>query len=142
METTVKIRARYDETDQMGVIYHANYYKWFNIGRTEFLRDLGCDYRKLESSGIIFPVIESGCKHFYPAYYDDEIIINVRLAEFKGVRMRVAYEIINEANGKKLAEGYTLHGIVDGDLKPVRVNRTENECLKILIEAMKEEENA
>ncbi|PLX33656.1 MAG: hypothetical protein C0604_03260, partial [Clostridiales bacterium] len=114
----------------------------FNIGRTEFLRDLGCDYRKLESSGIIFPVIESGCKHFYPAYYDDVIIIKVRLADFKGVRMRVAYEIINGANGKKLAEGYTLHGIVDGDLKPVRVNRTENECLKILIEAMKEEENA
>jgi len=142
LETTVKIRARYDETDQMGVIYHANYYKWFNIGRTEFLRDLGCDYRKLESSGIIFPVIESGCKHFYPAYYDDEIIIKVRLADFKGVRMKVAYEIIDDANGKKLAEGYTLHVIVDGDLKPVRVNRTENECLKILIEAMKEEENA
>lgn len=139
METTVKIRARYDETDQMGVIYHANYYKWFNIGRTEFLRETGCDYRKLEASGIVFPVLESGCKHYAPAYYDDEIIIRVRLSEFKGVRMRVTYEIINEKTGKRLAEGFTLHGIVDGNLKPIRVNKTENECLKILMGAMKEE---
>jgi hypothetical protein len=56
--------------------------------------------------------------------------------------MRVAYELVNYARGKKLAEGFTIHGLVDGNLKPVRVNRTENECLKILIEAMKEENNA
>lgn len=142
METTVQIRARYDETDQMGVIYHANYYKWFNIGRTELLRRLGCDYRRLEASGIIFPVLESGCRHIAPAYYDDEILIETRLAEFKGVRMRVAYRILNEKTGKVLAEGFTLHGIVDGNLKPVRVNRTDNECLKLLIEAMKEDKHA
>ena len=72
-ETTVRVR--YGETDKMGVVYHANFIPYFELGRTDALRSMGLSYRQFEASGIIMPVIEVGIKYHKPAYYDDELII-------------------------------------------------------------------
>ena len=83
MGNTTSIRVRYQETDQMGVVYHGNYFTWFDIGRTEFFRNMGMVYTRLEEEGILLPVIEAQCRYIKPAKYDDEIIINTKLVKLK-----------------------------------------------------------
>lgn len=117
------IRTRYAETDQMGVIYHANYFTWFEIGRTEFFRQLNMDYKDLEAENILLPVIDVGCKYIHSAKYDDEIIIQTRLTSLKGVRLEFRYEIIRKSDNVLLAEGYTKHAFVNKELKPVNFKK-------------------
>lgn len=117
------IRTRYAETDQMGVIYHANYFTWFEIGRTEFFRQLKMDYSKLEEENILLPVIDVGCKYIQSAKYDDEIIIKTWLTSLKGVKLEYKYEIIRKSDKVLLAEGYTRHAFVNKELKPVNFKK-------------------
>ncbi|SCG83830.1 hypothetical protein DW1_2266 [Proteiniborus sp. DW1] len=117
------IRTRYAETDQMGVIYHANYFTWFEIGRTEFFRQLNMDYKDLEAENILLPVIDVGCKYMQSAKYDDELIIQTRLTSLKGVRLEFRYEIIRKSDNVLLAEGYTKHAFVNKELKPVNFKK-------------------
>ncbi|MBS4535670.1 acyl-CoA thioesterase [Clostridium sp. D2Q-14] len=121
------VRARYSETDQMGIIYHANYFNWFEVGRTEFFRNLGYDYKKLEEIGILLPVIDVGCKYKISAKYDDEIIIETWIEKMKGVKMEFNYNIIRKKDNIILAEGYTLHAFVDNNLKPVNFKKKYND---------------
>ncbi|RKD33413.1 acyl-CoA thioesterase [Thermohalobacter berrensis] len=123
MVSETNIRARYSETDQMGVIYHANYLNWFEIGRTEFFRKLGKDYRELEEENVLLPVIDVGCKYIKAAKYDDEIIIKTKLVKLKGVRLEFNYEIIRKEDNVLLAEGYTKHAFVDKQLKPINFRK-------------------
>ncbi|MTI65658.1 MAG: acyl-CoA thioesterase [Firmicutes bacterium] len=125
-ETTIK--ARYSETDQMGIIYHANYFSWFEIGRTEFLRSLGMEYKELENKDVLLPVIDVGCKYKVAAKYDDEIIIKTKLDNLKGVKIKFFYEIVRKKDDKLLAEGYTQHAFVDKDLKPVNFRKNFKEA--------------
>jgi acyl-CoA thioester hydrolase len=117
--TTSRFRVRYAETDQMGVVYYANYYVWFEIGRTDFCRDHGFVYREMESEdGLYIIVAESRCRYKSPARYDDEILVKTRL---KNVRRRVlvfGYEIHRADPQELLAEGETVHVIVDRDGRP------------------------
>ncbi len=117
------IRTRYAETDQMGVIYHANYFTWFEIGRTEFFRELNMDYRELEEENILLPVIDVGCKYIRAAKYDDEIIIKTKLTNIRGVKLIFNYEIIRKSDNVLLAEGYTKHGFVTKELKPINFKK-------------------
>ncbi|WP_425448394.1 acyl-CoA thioesterase [Dethiothermospora halolimnae] len=126
------IRARYAETDQMGIIYHANYFTWFEIGRTEFFRNLGMDYKDLEYRNVLLPVIDVGCKYITSAKYDDEIIIRTKLSKLKGVKLKYEYEIIRKEDNKLLAEGYTLHAFVDKDLKPVNFRKKYKDVWDLL----------
>src|SRR4051812_4261863 len=80
------IRVRYHETDQMGVVYHTNYLNWFEIGRTELIRELGMTYQQIEEKGIILPLLEVGMKFKQPARYDDIICIRTRIAEYTHMR--------------------------------------------------------
>lgn len=116
-------RVRYGETDQMGIVYHANYFIWFDIGRTEFFRALGMTYKELEEQNVLLPVIDVGCKYLVSAEYDDEIIIRTSIGKLKGVKLRYDYEIIRTGDNKLLAEGYTEHAFVDKDLKPINFKR-------------------
>ncbi|MTI69691.1 MAG: acyl-CoA thioesterase [Firmicutes bacterium] len=125
-ETTIK--ARYSETDQMGIIYHANYFSWFEIGRTEFLRSLGMEYKELENKNVLLPVIDVGCKYKVAAKYDDAIIIKTKLDNIKGVKIKFFYEIVRKKDNKLLAEGYTQHAFVDKDLKPVNFRKNFKEA--------------
>ena len=124
MPVTTEVRVRYAETDQMGVVYYANYLVWFELGRVDVLRSLGLAYSLLESDhGCLLPVIEARCRYRSPARYDDEILIETRPAMLRGTVLKFAYEVYRKPNqkGKErellLAEGETTHVVCDDQLK-------------------------
>ncbi|MDR2770519.1 MAG: acyl-CoA thioesterase [Clostridiales Family XIII bacterium] len=116
-------RVIYADTDAMGVAYHGNFIKWFEIGRTEYLRQIGYPYAELEKKGIWLPVTEVACKYRRPALYDDRLDIVCRVDDLGGASIVMAYEILRKADGELLAAGKTWHGITDHNLRPVRLKR-------------------
>ncbi|MDR2355225.1 MAG: acyl-CoA thioesterase [Clostridiales Family XIII bacterium] len=116
-------RVIYADTDAMGVAYHGNYIKWFEIGRTEYLRQIGFPYAGLERDGIWLPVTELSCKYKRPAFYDDLLCIVTRVENLGGASIVMGYEILRGTNGESIAAGKTWHGITDHNLKPVRLKR-------------------
>lgn len=119
--TCVRARVRYADTDKMGVAYYANYLVWFEVGRTEWLRQSGFTYREVEESGIILPVIEARCEYRQPARYDDEIEIRTRGALLSAVRVQFDYEIVLQQAGTIAAVGRTVHASVDPAGRPTRL---------------------
>jgi acyl-CoA thioester hydrolase len=110
------IRVRYAETDRMGVVYHANYLIWFEIGRTEFCRARGFAYKDMEENDRAFLVVaESYCRYKAPAHYDDELIIRTHITELRRRSVRFGYEIIRAEDGIIIAEGETGHVVTDGN---------------------------
>ena len=122
MPTTTEVRVRYAETDQMGIVYYANYLVWFEIGRVELLRSLGLAYSQLEKDHqCILPVVEASCRYRSPARYDDQIIIETRPALLRGSVIKFAYKIWRKPTQdgeerKLLAEGETVHVVCDDQL--------------------------
>ncbi len=113
-ETT--LRVRYAETDRMGVVYHANYLVWFEIGRTEFCRARGFAYRDMEENADAFLVVaESYCRYKAPAFYDDELIVRTHITELRRRSVRFGYEILRASDGLIIAEGETGHVVTDGN---------------------------
>jgi acyl-CoA thioester hydrolase len=123
MPVTTQVRVRYAETDQMGIVYYANYLVWFEIGRVEMLRSLGLAYSQLEKEHeCILPVVSARCRYRSPARYDDEILIETRPALLRGSVIKFAYRIFRKPDreGKKrtlLAEGETVHVVCDDRLE-------------------------
>jgi acyl-CoA thioester hydrolase len=122
MPVTTEVRVRYAETDQMGIVYYANYLVWFEIGRVELLRALGLAYSQLEiEHQCILPVIEASCRYRSPARYDDEILIETRPSLLRGSVIKFAYRILRKApEGTEptvLAEGETVHVVCDDQMK-------------------------
>jgi len=115
------VRVRYAETDKMGVVYYANYLVWFEVGRTEWLRQAGFTYREVEESGIILPVIEVRCEYLQPARYDDDIEIRTRGTLLSGARVQFDYEVVRQRPGVVAAVGRTVHASVDPTGRPVRL---------------------
>lgn len=109
-----RLRVRYAETDKMGVVYHANYLIWFEIGRTEYCRSRGFAYRDLETeSGVLLAVAESYCRYKQPATYDDDLIVRTHLAECRKRSLRFGYEVIRAMDQIVLAEGETTLIAID-----------------------------
>jgi acyl-CoA thioester hydrolase len=124
------VRVRYSETDKMGVVYHANYLVWFEIGRTEFCRARGFSYREMEENERAFLVVaESYCRYKSPAYYDDELIVRTHITEKRRRALRFGYEIIRVADGQVIAEGETGHVVTDGQGRVRSFPETYNELL-------------
>jgi len=117
--TSTTLRVRYAETDQMGVVYYANYLVWFEIGRTDFCLQHGFAYRDMEQEGGLYIMVaEARCRYKAPARYDDEIVVRTRLT---GIRRRVlifGYEVYKQRNDELIAEGETVHVITDRDGRP------------------------
>ncbi len=110
----VVTRVRYAETDQMGVAYYANHFVWFEVGRNEFCRQRGFSYRKLEDDfGLYLVVVEARCRYLAPVRYDDEILIRTWLGELRKRSLSFRYEIVSLGDGRKIAEGETVHVVVD-----------------------------
>ena len=124
-----RLRVRYAETDRMGVVYYANYLVWFEVGRTEWLRQTGWTYREMERDGISLPVIEAHCEYRQPARYDDEIGVATRGTLLTPVRIRFDYEVARIADGAVAAVGHTVHAGVDATGKPCRLPRRVLEML-------------
>lgn len=119
---TVILRVRYAETDQMGVVYHANYFVWFEMGRVEFLRHLGFDYKQMElADDCHLPVVEASCRYKAPAHYDEVLTVETRVAAMRSGLVRFAYRLLRpEADAGSpvlLAEGETTHFVVDGKMQ-------------------------
>ncbi len=116
-----RARVRYADIDRMGVAYYANYLVWFEVGRTEWLRETGVTYGDVEQSGIILPVIEASCDYRQPARYDDELEIRTRGRLLSPVRVRFDYEIVRQGDGVTTAVGHTVHAAVDLAGRPTRL---------------------
>ena len=113
-----RVRVRYAETDQMGVVYHANYLIWFEVGRVEFIRQLGMDYKSMEQEeNALIAVAEVTARYRAPARYDDELLIRTTLAGVRGPIVRFRYVILRAADELLLCEGETVHVVVGRDMK-------------------------
>lgn len=115
-----RIRVTYADTDAMGVVYYANYLKWFEIGRSELMRDLGIVYSELETEGYYLPVIEAHCHYLLPARYDEIVVIETEITAIRRASVRFDYVIRDENKERILAEGFTLHPFTGKEGKIVR----------------------
>ena len=113
-----EVTVRYAETDMMGIVYHANYLPWFEIGRTQLLKEVGIPYRELEAEGYRLPVLEVSAKYLRPALYDDTLTIVTTLREKPLLRIRLEYEV--RRGEELLATGATAHAFVDREGRPLR----------------------
>ena len=118
IQSTASVTVRYAETDMMGIVYHANYLPWFEVGRTTLLKEIGIPYRRLEEEGYRIPVLEVSAKFLRPAVYDDTLEIRTTIRERPLLRIRVEYEV--RRGGELLATGASVHAFVDREGRPVR----------------------
>ena len=115
----ITYRVPYADTDQMGVVYYANYLEYFERGRTEMLRSAGFPYSELEKQGVILSVAEAHCRYLAPARYDDLLTIRCRVSEVKGVRIRIESEV--RRGEEVLVSGYVVLVSVNSDRKVIRI---------------------
>jgi acyl-CoA thioester hydrolase len=114
----VRLRVRYAETDQMGVVYHSNYFVWFEVGRVELMRRLGLSYREMErDDGCFIAVVDARCRYKAPARYDDEVIVRTHLKNVRGSLVHFTYELLRAQDSALLAEGETTHIVTDAQMK-------------------------
>jgi acyl-CoA thioester hydrolase len=125
-----RVRVRYSETDQMGVVYHANYLVWFEVGRVELMRQRGLDYRRMEAEeGCGIAVVEATARYKAPARYDDELIVETRVLKVRGPIIHFGYRILRVEDGLLLCEGETVHVVVGRDMKRRRIPKKYAELL-------------
>jgi acyl-CoA thioester hydrolase len=113
-----RVRVRYAETDQMGVVYHSNYLIWFEVGRVELIRSMGLNYKRMEvEEGCGIAVVEVRVRYRAPARYDDELIVETRLLAARGAVIKFGYKVLRVEDGVLLCEGETVHVVVGKDMK-------------------------
>lgn len=119
--STSRVRVRYAETDNMGVVYYANYFVWFEVGRTDLLRDAGWTYREMEAEGFALPVLEAHCEYRQSARYDEEIEVRTAGELLSPVRVKFGYDIVRSTDNTVLATGHTVHASIDRAGRPCRL---------------------
>lgn len=113
-----RVRVRYAETDQMGVVYHANYLVWFEVGRVELIRQIGLDYRAMEAEdGCMIAVVEATARYKAPARYDEELVVRTRVTAFRAALLKFGYEVLRADDGLLLCTGETVHVVVGKDMR-------------------------
>ena len=118
MINETRLRVRYAETDQMGVVYHANHFIWFEVGRVELLRQLGFSYKDMEQQDKCFiAVVDARCRYKAPARYDDEIVVKTWLKNIRESVIHFGYELLRAEDGSLLAEGETTHIVADAQMR-------------------------
>ena len=115
------VRVFYGDTDKMGVAYYANYLRWFEMARNEYMRNIGYSYARLESEGLALPVVDVGCRYRKPARYDDELTLESWIAGKSAVRVRFEYRIWNAAHASAITEGFTVHASLNLQGRPTRL---------------------
>jgi acyl-CoA thioester hydrolase len=113
-----RLRVRYAETDQMGVVYHSNHLIWFEVGRVELMRQMGFSYRDMErEEGRFIAVVEATCRYRAPIFYDQEVLVRTRLKNVRESVIVFGYELVRAEDGTLLAEGETTHIVTDSKMK-------------------------
>jgi acyl-CoA thioester hydrolase len=128
MKNSAQYRVIYGDTDQMGVVYYANYLRWFELGRTEFLRQLSMPYASIEERGFYFPVTEATCRYHTPARFDDLIVIETTLTSLGRASFTVSYRLYRHRDGAALATGETRHACVnrEGEVRRIPADLEKN----------------
>ena len=130
-----KLRVRYAETDQMGVVYHSNHLIWFEVGRGELMRQMGFSYRTMErEDGLYIAVVEAKCRYRAPVYYDEEVVVRTWLKRARSSVVVFRYELLRAETSEVLAEGETVHVVTDSQM---RVARLPDKYLEVFRSAMK-----
>lgn len=138
MKSSSKVRVRYAETDQMGIVYHANYPVWYEVARTDYIKLLGMTYTQMEEIGVMIPVVELSCRYMGTAKYDDELTVQVELINITRVRLEFEYTIYKEGQLKPIHIGRTLHAMVDSTMKPINVQKKHPELYSLLSKALEQ----
>ncbi|MEW4368926.1 acyl-CoA thioesterase [Paenibacillus kandeliae] len=157
----IAFRVRYQENDPMGVVYHTNYLNWFELGRTEMIRDLGFRYRDMEQAGVLLPLVDASLSYGHPARYDDRVAVYTRIVNFSRLRIDYEYRIhlldeqdeqsVGDASssrqrpvfaddaklpGKHLTSGSTRHVWVSREFVPVRLDKVLPELYDALVRSL------
>lgn len=132
----VSIRVIYADTDAMGIVYHTNYLKWFEIGRTEFMRKMGVVYADLEARGYNLPLTEINCHYLAPARYDDIVLIETKIGYFRSSNIKFEYVIRDEKKNNILVEGYSVHVFTNNEGKMIRAPKEIAEKFKESMEKL------
>jgi acyl-CoA thioester hydrolase len=118
IEGEVRVRVRYAETDQMGIVHHANYFVWMEVGRVELCRSMGVRYRDMEEDGVLLTVAEVNCRYLAPAHYDEELVVKTEITRSSTRLVQFGYVISSQDSGQKLATGSTTHIFCGRSLRP------------------------
>lgn len=124
----LNIRVSYRDTDKMGVVYYANYFVFFEMGRTELMRQIGFTYDEMEKQGLYFPVVNAQCNYHAPAHYDDLITVETTISELKNVTVTFSYKI--KCDDKVLVTGSTKHPLVNYAFKPTKIPQNLKDLLQ------------
>ena len=125
-------RVRYAETDQMGVVYYANYLIWMELGRVEYCRAAGVRYKDMEAGdGVRLAVVEAHCRYLHPARYDEEITIKTWVERANRRMIEFRYHLRDAQTGQALAEGETRHIFLSAEMKPVKLPEKYHACFGI-----------
>ena len=124
-----EIRVIFGDTDQMGVVYYANYLRYFESARAAYWRDLGRSYKDLEAWGVAMPVVEAHCNYKRPAFYEDLLVVETEVTELRGASVRFAYRVRRSSD--LLAEGHTRHAIIGTDGRPKAIPQAMREMIVV-----------
>ena len=127
-------KVAYYETDQMGIVHHSNYIRWFEEARIDFLSQIGLPYSKMEEEGIMIPVLAAACEYKYAMRFGQRFQITLRIVSFTGVKFRVLYEVNDEDTGKLHATGESGHCFVTNTMIPIRMKKEYPDIYRRLME--------
>lgn len=129
LTSVTTLRVRYAETDCMGVAYYANYLVWFEVARTDWLRERGWSYREMEAAGVKLPVIEAHCQYSRSSVYDETLSVRTTAVLHSPVRIEFKYDVIKE-DGTTAATGHTMHAAIDAQGRPCRLPERVREVFR------------
>lgn len=138
--TPYERKAVYYETDQMGIIHHSNYIRWFEEARDHWMKELGMTYQEIEAKGILIPVLSVSCEYKKAVRYNETVLIEVKLTSFKGVKFSAEYRVIKKETGELMVTGTSSHCFVDKDLKPIRLKKEHPDVYEMFAKALQETE--
>ena len=133
-----KLKVRYVETDQMGIVHHSNYYAWFEVGRTEYITEIGMTYKEMEEKSIMLPVVESSCRYMEGAKNEDLLIIQTFIKELNGAKVIFNYNVVRATDGKILAKGSTIHAFVNEKFRIINLKKTNTDIWSRFQKLLKE----
>ena len=132
-ESCYERRAQYYETDQMGIIHHSNYIRWFEEARLHFMDEIGLSYEKIEEMGILIPVLSVDCQYKTMVHYNDIVDIYTRIIKFNGVKMTIAYRVVDHVTGEIRCTGETSHAFLNREYRLVRLKREYPDLYELFI---------